>query len=451
MPDQRSSKQVSTGADDLKTSLDNQISAVIIGSIALDIGTRFSNPNVNMNDSNPGQIKSSIGGVGYNISLACKYGLDSPSCGSLGIKASRHRLVSVVADDFAGRSLVKQLEENGMDTSGIQISKTEYPPTAQYISMHDQNGELVLACADMSLVEQESFAKHIIDQLSRAQPKFVVLDCNVSAKVMNEVLEFIGQNLPEAEIIIEPTSSPKAARISQIDTKNLKVFPQNLILLISPTVAELDSIYFSLSSRELFDDYDNWFPLLDSLGIDSQFREKLNALSRKYSILEDGLKEGYLQKAFQVLPYLPNILLKLGSQGLLYVTLSTCVSDYHSIPTTSQYSPEFTITTQGKEYIDNDGNSKRMGVVIQYFPIPEENNSLQIESVSGAGDTLLGYLLAKLLVSYKELQKETWIASEIENIEQEWTKWESIYKAQLASGLSLQSNKTVNNKIADLI
>ncbi|CUM45767.1 unnamed protein product [Debaryomyces fabryi] len=403
-----------------------------------------------MNDSNPGKTRSSIGGVGYNVSLACKYGLESPSCSSENVNQLSHRLISAVANDFAGRSLLQQLEAAEIDISGIQVIAGSRISTAQYSSIHNNNGDLLVACADMTIFEEELIIEHIVKQLDRAKPNFIVIDCNISSSLMNNILQYVSTNMEHINVIIEPTSSYKAARLSQVNSKNLKVFPNNIIQLVTPTVAELNTFHSSFSNRELFDDYDEWFPLLDTLGVDSLFREKLNKQAHRYEVLKHGLNDGFLQQSFQLLPYLPNILLKLGPHGLLYIGLSTSIDDYSSIPTSSDYSPEFTITSSGREFVGNDGENKKMGIAIQYFPIPEVNKNLDVKNVTGAGDSLLGYLTARLLLSSKNKLDKTWLGPEIYSVEDEWFKWESIYKAQISSGLSLQSSDAINPEIAKI-
>lgn len=358
--------------------------------------------------------------------------------------------MSVVANDFAGKSLIKQLNANGTDVSGIQVSEGEDHSTAQYISMHDTKGDLILACADMSLIETDSVAEHVREQLQRAQPQNIVFDCNISAKVMSEALQFIHEHLPQANVIVEPTSSPKSKRISQMNPETLKVFPDNTILLITPTIAELKSIYSSFSSGGHFSDNHKWRSVLDSIGFDSKFLEKLNMMGSKHKLLQDVLDEGCLLQSFQLLPFLPNILLKLGSRGALYINLSTNVNDDIFNPATSQYDPEFVVTSEGSRRQDTSNESKRMGIMIQYFPIPSENVDLVVKNVTGAGDSLLGYLLARLLVSNNRNHDKLWLASEVQHPEQVLSKWESIYKAQIASGLSLQSNMAVSCEIKNL-
>lgn len=397
--------------------VEDKVDTLVVGCIALDTISTIG-AQLKMNDSNIGSIRSSIGGVGYNVGLACHY------------SQAKCRLVSVVGDDFAGSLIISQLDANGLDATGIlKVSGS----TAQYASNHDVNGELIVACADMSIIEQD-FASHIIQQLDRGQPNRVVLDCNISPIVMQKVVDYLANALPETNIIVEPTSYPKAARIS-LAAKT--VFPHNHIDLVTPTVSELSSIYESFHSQAMFDDYDGWFPVLDSLGINSDFRIKYEALANKYPIVQDLITKGVFQQSFQLLPYLPNILVKLGESGVLLFSISTSVDDYRSIPTTSEYRPEFVLTSRGKKL-----DSGTLGVVVQYFPIPEENRHLTIRNVTGAGDSFLGYLVAK--------SHHDWLRPELSSVEQEWNRWQTIYRAQLASGKSLEFEGAISKDIASI-
>lgn len=75
---------------------------------------------------------------------------------------------------------------------------------------------------------------------------------------------------------------------------------------------------------------------------------------------------------------------------------------------------------------------------------------MKVKNVTGAGDSLLGYLTARLLLSSKNIVGKAWLEPEINRIEDEWFKWESIYKAQISSGLSLQSNEAISPEIAKI-
>lgn len=410
-------------------SVPDKVDTLIIGLIALDSVSTLTSSTI-MNDSNPGILKSSIGGVGYNVSMAHKYGLESQG------KKGSFRFVSAVGDDFAGHSILKQLQENHSDTTGVLVQKGSH--TAQYSAILDSGGLLVVACADMAIMEDAFVAKHINEQIERAQPRFVVVDCNLLAAGLDAVIETCSKQAHPPKIIVEPTSKPKLARISGINSRLLGVFPHCNIQMITPTTDELEQIHQSFAIREFFDDYDHWFPVLDSLGVDANFRDKMTGLAAKNPLMRMLMETGVLQQSFQLLPYMPNILVKLGAQGCVLVKLSTSVADYKSVPTTSPYSPQFTLTSLGRE-IDGE----RIGVVVQYFAIPSENENLSVVNVTGAGDTFLGYLTSTLVA-------DDWMSSRIESLEQEWAKWESIYKSQLASGKSLESDEAVSREIAKI-
>lgn len=398
------------------------VDTLVIGSVAVDTISTVGGM-TKQQDSNPGSIRTSIGGVGFNINLACYYANN----GSSNTRGT-NKLVSLIGDDMAGKTILKHMEQLGLDTSGILVQRGSL--TAQYASTHGSSGDLIIAVADMKIVELLDFAEHIIQQVKICTPKQIVLDCNLSPDVISKVLSHIkGQT----EVIIDPTSFAKASRIAKV---NLGVFPHNSVKLITPTVNELESLFEESTSRGLFEDYDLWFPVLDSLGINSAFREKLVTASRKHKVLEELMQKGSLQQSFQLLPYYQNILLKVGDKGVVLISLSTSIDDWKSIPTSSYYKPDIIMCSQGHQV----GNG-RMGVVVEYFPIPPENTNLEIRNVTGAGDSFLGYLVA-------QLPSSQWHHTEIELVEQVWSKWELIYKAQLASGESLKSDQAISSEIS---
>lgn len=338
---------------------------------------------------------------------------------------------------MAGKSILKSLEDRKIDTSGIKV--VNGVETAQYSAILDPQGDLVVACADMAIIESGPFSKHLVKEIIRAQPKIIIVDCNLLSGALDRVLQGVGELKTRPHVIIEPTSQPKLARISGVNSKRLAVYPHNAIDMITPTVAELEQIYTSFAAREFFDDYDHWFPMLDSLGVNSEFRDKMDAVARKYSVMLELLKNGTLQQAFQLLPYIPNILVKLGAEGCLFLKLSGNVNDYRSIPTASKFSPDFTLISSGREYEPG----KRLGIVVEYFAIPEENQDLSIVDVTGAGDSLLGYLSSTL-------HQENWLLDEVESVEQEWWRWEAVHRSQLASGKSLQSAEAISPEICQM-
>ncbi|KAI5965152.1 uncharacterized protein KGF55_001372 [Candida pseudojiufengensis] len=386
-----------------------QTNLIVVGSIALDTIATI-NTKTKLKDSNIGKISNSIGGVGFNIALASYY-----------TNPTSIKFISRIGNDFSGDLISNEIK---IDSKLIKGEGS----TAQYVVTHDSNGELIIAVADMSIME-ENFSKEVIQEIELTKPNVVVLDCNLSSTTINEILNFDYPKIPN--FIIEPTSYIKAKKLESID---LQVFPQNRIKLITPTIEELNTIFESFEIGGKFDDYDNWFPVLDAMNINTLFREKIEK-TREFKSL-DLSSNGIFQQCFSLLPFFQNILIKLGSKGCILFSLVTNAKDLKSIPTTSKYKPTTTII--------NDKNS-RLGIIIEYFDIPIENKNLDIKNVTGAGDSMIGYIASKLSTS-----ENNWLDCEITSIEQIWEKWECIYKSQLASGLSLISENSINPKIKDL-
>lgn len=404
-------------------SLPTKVDTLVIGLVALDTISVLESATV-LHDSNPGKTRSSIGGVGYNVALAHSLGLESQK------RKDGVRFVSAVGDDAAGQSIIEQLP---IDSSGIK--RIADVRLAAYNAVIDKRGELVVACADMSIFESDDLATHWENQIRMSLPKQIVVDCNLLQSSLDAVVKAALENSFPPKVIVDPTSAPKLRRLSGISSSRLKVYPANIITMVTPTGAELAEIYLAFTSRELFDDYDEWFPVLDSLNINMNFREKLAALAKTHPAFDQMITKGILQQSFQLLPYVPNILVKLGELGVVLVRLTETASAYKSVPTTLQFAPTVTIVSEGKVFDEQ----RQFGAVIQYFAVPDK--LLAVKNVTGAGDSLLGYLSST---------SADWLTQELTSLEQEWGMWHAIHNSQVASAMSLQSEDAISPKIASI-
>lgn len=405
------------------SSLPTKVDTLVIGLVALDTISVLESTTV-LHDSNPGKTRSSIGGVGYNVALAHNLGLESQK------RSDRVRFVSAVGDDAAGQTITEKLS---IDSSGI--TKIDDVRLAAYNAVIDKQGELVVACADMSIFESDKLASHWENQIKLSLPKQIVVDCNLLKSSLDSVMKAALEASFPPKVIVDPTSAPKLRRISGISSSRLKVYPKNIITMVTPTGAELAEIYLAFAARELFDDYDDWFPVLDSLNIDLNFRERLAAVGRKHPAFDHMLSQGILQQSFQLLPYIPNILVKLGELGVVLVRLTETASAYKSVPTTLRFAPTVTVVSEGKTLDEQ----RQFGAVIQYFAVPDK--LLTVKNVTGAGDSLLGYLSST---------SADWLVQELTSLEQEWGMWQAIHNSQVASAMSLQSDDAISPKIATI-
>ncbi len=101
-------------------------------------------------DSNPGIIKSSLGGVGRNI---------AENCARLGLQT---KLITAVGDDKEGMLILKEAKALGIDTADVSV-RTDYG-TSTYLFVLDEEGELLVAIADMAITStiNEVYIKELL-------------------------------------------------------------------------------------------------------------------------------------------------------------------------------------------------------------------------------------------------------------------------------------------------
>ncbi|ANZ73256.1 BA75_00126T0 [Komagataella pastoris] len=341
-----------------------------------------------MNDSNPGTHAQSIGGVGFNVALATH--MASRDHGSV----VETRLCSAVGNDLLGKGLMETMKSFGMETDAVSIS--ENFPTGTYVSIHDRSGALVVASADMKVVENISI-EHIMKCLEKYQPSWVLLDCNLSSSLIDAIVK-----LEDFDVVLEPTSAIKAAKLAKLN--NLRIFPHNSVKLITPTVTELNAIFDEFYNNSLFDTYHNeWFPVVDSLGLDYNARHSLDRQFERSDFLKPLLEQGLLTKTFRLLPFFNNIIVKDGKNGIIVFQIITDCDKYDHLIRGSKIigsASTFSFMTKGKRIRDG-----RIGVLVQHFPVVDVVPSDEIVNVTGAGDSLLGYLFSKLSTSSSWLTK----------------------------------------------
>ncbi|KAL1875682.1 hypothetical protein Plec18167_005619 [Paecilomyces lecythidis] len=358
---------------------------LIAGSLAIDfscdyapLAERSTEVTPVPHTSNPAIIGQSLGGVGHNVALAASY-VGSPVI-----------FCSVVGNDFSGRAALSSLEKEKLATGGIKVLPSDSGArTAQYVAVNDGKKDLVLAMADMSIMEIPS---HDLDfhgfwepMLRRTKPKWVVVDGNWSSEVLANWVAAARKH--GARVAFEPVSTAKSTRLFSKGLGQNPVIgpedavPNHMLSLATPNNLELTEMYTTAREAELFDS-PGWFRVIDALGMSNAgSREKL------VSITDAALvKEGIPQQSIQLLPYIPSILTKLGSRGVL---LTQLLRPRDPRLTDPKYAPY--ILSRASTDDDLVG-----GVYMRLFPPDEVLVGKQIVSVNGAGDTLLGVVVAGL-------------------------------------------------------
>lgn len=355
--------------------------------------------------SNPAIITQSVGGVGHNVTLAAHY------------MGSSVMLSSVIADDLTGRSLLDHLEKGGLRVDGIRtLHPSEGVRTAQYVAVNDKKKDLVVAMADMAILQIPSveMTEHWELLISSHKPKWVVVDSNWSPALLSQVIS-IANNY-RSNVAFEPVSVQKSMRIFHPDSPIIQgsgVIPNHCINLATPNALELETMYRTARDMFLFES-NAWWEIANNFDLSgSGSRDKLIAMT------STGLvDQGVPQQMIQLLPYIPSIVTKLGDEGSL---LAYLIPQGDAILTDSKCE---------KHILGRSTNPEALvgGVYLRLFPPAESVPPEEIVSVNGVGDTMLGVLIAGLVKGDRRLE-------------------DLIPVAQQAAVLTLKSPEAVSSEI----
>ncbi|KAI0486369.1 Indigoidine synthase A like protein-domain-containing protein [Xylaria cf. heliscus] len=388
----------------------SQADILVAGSVAVDLSCDYTgvnsleDPIPQLHTSNPSHISQSIGGVGRNVALAAH-------------RVNQHtkvRLCSMVGRDLAGSTILASLNSCGMDTSCIQqLDHKEHPGsrTAQYVSVNDANKHLVLAMADMDIFTNQSFSASWASTIRSSKPKWLVVDGNWKGHAIRAWMQAGKQN--EAKIAFEPVSKAKSARLfcAERGLESLGVFPHATVDLTTPNQYELAAMHTAAQSNEYFGD-PRWWTIIDAFGM-------RGARDRFVKLTSAGMTDtGIPQQAIQLLPFIPTIITKLGSDGAL---LTTILRKDDPRLYDARHEP-FILSRCINDHADVGGVYMRM------FPAVEQ--VADVVSVNGIGDTFMGTLVAGLAQGGK-----------IENL---------IDVAQKAAVMTLRSPESVSEKLGSL-
>jgi len=363
-----------------------KVDVMVAGSLAIDLScdfAPFSNKQAQVapvpHTSNPAVIGQSLGGVGHNVALAANYvGSDVLFC-------------SVVADDLSGRAALASLEKEGLSTAGVQIlPATPETRTAQYIAINDAKKDLVIAMADMGIVElpehQLDFEGFWEPLLARTKPAWVVVDANWRPEVLKKWSTIAHKH--NCRVAFEPVSVAKSRRLFSRDATGAgaaigpdQTVPNHAISLACPNRLELTSMYTAAREMDLFESQ-GWWSIIDAMNMSpTGSRERL-----VYMTSAALVDEGIPQQSIQLLPFIPCIITKLGEAGALLTQLLPPGDPRLTDP---EYAPYILARAPASD-------APFGGVYMRLFPPAATLSPEDVVSVNGAGDTLLGVAVAGL-------------------------------------------------------
>jgi len=170
--------------------------AVVVGGVNVDIGGRSMQKLVAA-DSNPGLVRTSLGGVGRNIAH------------NLALMGTDVRLLSAIGDDVNGQRVAASCTELGIDAG--RVLRIPGGTTSTYLYIADPEGEMALAISDMLICEKIS-PEYLAANLALLQnAQVVVADTNIP----EASLAYLADNLT-VPLFCDPVSSKKAEKLVPI-------------------------------------------------------------------------------------------------------------------------------------------------------------------------------------------------------------------------------------------
>ena len=355
---------------------------VVAGSVALDFDCRNVAHNtqkpasLQLHTSNPSKISQNIGGVGYNVARAAK------------LAGSSVRLLSVVGADPAGHVLLDCLKGCNLNLQDIKVITGAN--TSLYIAFNDASKGLIMATSDMGIFDDEKnayFVEDWKDEINTIKPSWFIVDANWNPSSLLKFLK--GAKANGSKTAFEPVSAPKATRIFS-GGGNLPVFPDHHIDIISPNQDELLAIYKAARSMGMLERED-WWQIVSSFGF-SPFSTRDMLVKHTSQVIVDA---GIPQQCLHLLPFFPEIVVKLGSDGLLLTMLLK--ADDARLEPNHEAAPWILRDVLSAGYTSSGAIG---GIYMRKFDVVEHVSLSDIVSVNGVGDTLLGTLVAKLAQSH---------------------------------------------------
>ncbi|KAI0361526.1 indigoidine synthase A-like protein [Trametes cingulata] len=411
---------------------------VIVGSAAVDVTARadpipgVARANSNLHTTTPGVVTLTAGGVGRNVAEAAHRILTSYSKDL----SSTTALVSPIGEDPFGQLLVSETNQIGLRADGfIRIPNAR---TAVCNMVLDSTGGLTGGVADMDIIRTLDAAK-IIDVLEKHQPTILALDANMSHEALKSLIVYANKR--NIQTFFEPTSVPKSTAIfpavaAALDGADISRAP---ITFATPNVLELAHMYQEACASPLeLTAHKYWWQVVNDMALGSEFRMELDQLARRSAFEGEDTPAGSLsflvdngiaQMAINLLPFFQHLIIKCGERGL--VTAFRVSGDQAETSVWATHS-----TNVHARQIVARSKSGRSVVVLKHYPpvqVPED----KIINVTGAGDSLVGSILATLCRSPASFEDPA-------------TLDQLVAQAQLAAVYTLQSEHAVSPRLSTL-
>ena len=167
-----------------------------IGAVNIDMMGRAAAPLI-MEDSNPGVIGMSVGGVTHNI------------CANAAALGAPVQLITALGDDVHADAIRADCAATGIDLTHAMVVPGH--SSSVYLSLHDCRGEMALAVSDMRILQLLT-----VEYLEQKRPVLagaaaIILDAGLPQVVLEYIFTTYGPSVP---VFVDPVSCTYARKLS---------------------------------------------------------------------------------------------------------------------------------------------------------------------------------------------------------------------------------------------
>ena len=206
----------------------------VIGGLNIDLQGSSDKPLI-FNDSNPGEVAMSAGGVGRNI---------AENISKLNIHS---KIMSYAGNDALGDYVIDQSRASKVDTS--LVIKHSSLPTSQYLSVLDDNNDMLVSISDMRIIDEMTIQD--IDNWNEviSQSSVIVVDTNIPTPVI-EYITIKYNNIP---LFLDPVSFAKTSKILSLIGKFHTVKPNRIEAELISGIKITDEASMLNASENIFE------------------------------------------------------------------------------------------------------------------------------------------------------------------------------------------------------
>ncbi len=170
---------------------------VIVGGINVDI-QGFPKKRLISRDSNIGNVKVSLGGVGRNI---------GDNLTRLGVNT---KLISIMGDDVYGKMVLEHSKGLGLNLDNTLVLEGE--DTSVYLSILDERGDMEIAISSMDIYEKMDvdFIEKQRDVIENS--KLCIIDTNIP----KDIIEYMLISFKGVDFFLDTVSTAKTEKVKDL-------------------------------------------------------------------------------------------------------------------------------------------------------------------------------------------------------------------------------------------